>query len=114
MFKFDKSRYPNSYDWLTKKQQNQILNWLENEYYLMKSAEETKVDSASMEDVSARCAALESHYKSSLQGAKSILSNLDIYAEYDWPGHEGKFFLATYEDAERYKKEMVERVYDSE
>ncbi len=109
MFKFNKSRYPNSYGWLTKKQQNEIIGWFENEDFLMREAEEDGKNIEYLDDVSALCSSFENHYKNRIQAAKSVLSIADIYIEYDWPEHEGEYFLATYEDAKKRYDALLER-----
>lgn len=40
-----------------------------------------------------------------LRGAQSILRSMGVFVEYNWPGHEHEYFLATAADAERYRKE---------
>lgn len=108
MFKFNKSRYPNSYGWLTQKQQSEIISWFENEDFLMRAAEKDKNSVKYSDDVSALCNSFENHYKNRIQAAKSVLSIADIYVEYDWPEHEGKYFLATYEDAKKRYDALLE------
>lgn len=108
MFKFNKSRYPNSYGWLTQKQQSEIIGWFENEDFLMRAAEKDKNSVKYSDDVSALCNSFENHYKNRIQAAKSVLSIADIYVEYDWPEHEGKYFLATYEDAKKRYDALLE------
>ncbi len=109
MFKFNKSRYPNSYGWLTKKQQNEIIGWFENEDFLMKAAEEDKNNIECSDDISALCGSFENHYRNRIQAAKSVLSITDIYVEHGWTGHEGKYFLATYDDAKAHGRELEDR-----
>lgn len=109
MFKFNKSRYPNSYGWLTKKQQNEIISWFENEEFLMKAAAEDGKNIEYSDDVSALCSSFENHYRNRIQAAKSVLSIADIYVEHGWKGHEGRYFLATYDDAKSHETELEKR-----
>ena len=107
MFKFNKSRYPNSYGWLTQKQQSEIISWFENEDFLMRAAEKDKNSVKYSDDVSALCNSFENHYKNRIQAAKSVLSIADIFVEYGWSGHKGEYFLATYNDAKEHEKELA-------
>lgn len=43
------------------------------------------------------------NYLSNLSGMKKTLESIGIYVEYDWPGHRGKWFFPTYNDALGYK-----------
>ena len=74
----------------------------------MRAAEKDKNSVKYSDDVSALCNSFENHYKNRIQAAKSVLSIADIYVEYDWPEHEGKYFLATYEDAKKRYDALLE------
>lgn len=109
MFKFNRSMYPSSYGWLTKKQQNEILNWFKYEDSLMQGAEELQNDMLH-NDITEICSLGKNLYNSRIQAAKSILSVIDVYVEYGWKDHENEYFLATYDDAAKHAKELEEKI----
>lgn len=42
-------------------------------------------------------------YLSNLSGMKKTLESMEIYVEYDWPGHRGEWFFPTYNEALDYE-----------
>lgn len=88
--------YPEHYNYLTKDQQESVLSWFNTTKDIERSIISNSVKSKSEN---------RERYETQLCGAQSILRSMGIFVEYNWPGHEHEYFLATAADAERYRKE---------
>lgn len=77
--RFSTEEYPNNYDWMTESQKQKLL------------AEYAHV----------REKAINGHLRfvDYLRELNTVLEILNIHIEYDWVGHRGELFLATYNDA---------------
>lgn len=96
--------YPEHYNYLTKDQQESVLSWFNTTKDIERSIISTSVKSKSERELKAFFENRE-RYETQLRGAQSILRTMGVFVEYNWPGHEHEYFLATSADAERYRKE---------
>lgn len=96
----DENEYPQNYDWIPQDKQDAIVDFLndseKNRMSVFNMARSknpaAKKHAAFLEQQwRERCAA---HH-----AIENLLESLGIKAEYDWVGHRGKYFLATYDDA---------------
>lgn len=77
--RFSIEEYPNNYDWMTESQKRILLS----EYkYVRKMAVDGNLK-----------------YVDYLRELNTVLEILNIHIEYNWVGHRGEYFLATYDDA---------------
>lgn len=117
----DISLYPDNYDWLNSEQQIIIISYmngvqdLADRYYEKYSLElESSIDDEeqSKKDIE-KYLRLYNHTITSLTGSKNAYATLNIMCEYDWPGHDHKWFLATKEDAQNYNELQETEVDDN-
>lgn len=101
MYYINEDAYPQNYDWLAKEQQKAILDYFIDakkqchDWCVLYS--NTKKNNPS------EAVVYKNRWKRAdkeLDAIDSFLSNvLNIKIEYDWCGHRGEYFLATYDDA---------------
>lgn len=119
----DVDSYPENYDWLDTNQQDIIINYmngvqnLANRYYQNYSNElnatfDPNYKEEHDKDIE-RYLRLYNHTVTSLTGSKNAYATLNILCEYDWPGHDKKWFLATRKDAEDYNEFQETEVDDN-
>ena len=119
----DVNLYPENYDWLNLDQQVIIISYmngvqdLANRYYEKYLTElNATFDSSLIEkhnkDIE-KYLRLYNHTITSLTGSKNAYATLNIMCEYDWPGHDQKWFLATKEDAQNYNEFQETEVEDN-
>ena len=99
MYYLDEDCFPADYDWLTQEQQEGIL----------RAVKEYRDHAASLwHDYQSHKGTDESEYfRQAWRRAEDVacaidrflLDVLNIHVEYNWCGHRGKYFLATYNDA---------------
>lgn len=99
MVYINEDEYPQNYDWLSQKQQDAILDYITDGaeyaqhwwrmYCEHKNKDDADVYKKIWEEVVDELDAI-SHFLDVVLGIK---------VEYDWRGHRGKYFLATYDDA---------------
>ena len=96
--------YPDNYDFITNDQQESVLSWFNTAKDIERSIISASVKSKSERELKVFSENRE-RYETQLRGAQSILRTMGVFVEYNWPGHEHEYFLATSTDAERYRKE---------
>lgn len=110
--------YPYNYDWLSDQEKSIIVNYLNgvqnlaNRYYDQYLDELAKINDGENTDVE-KYLRLYNHTITSLTGSKNAYATLKIMCEYDWPGHDQKWFLATKEDAQNYNEFQETEVEDN-
>jgi len=96
--------YPDNYDYLTKEKQASVLSWFNTTKDIERSIIGSSTKSKSEDELKVFSDTRE-RYEAKLRGAQSILRTMGVFVEYNWPGHEHEYFLATAADAVRYRKE---------
>lgn len=94
--------YPEKYA-LTKEQQESVLSWFNTTKSIERSVLKHAVDAKSEDEVKIY-SNLREKYETRLKAAQSILRSMGVFVEYNWPGHEHEYVLATKADAEDYEK----------
>lgn len=96
----DENDYPQNYDWLSQEKQQAIIDMMNDHYerrlhmFSLARSKGTTVDNH-------RDFIERQWYNMCEQedGMMLLLESLGIKLEYDWVGHRGTYFLATYDDA---------------
>lgn len=97
----NENEYPQNYDWLPQEKQQAIVDTM-NELYQDKLETFGMARSKSSALTEEYHNFLEEMWKNKCQreyGMMDMLDALGIKVEYDWVGHRGTHFLATYDDA---------------
>lgn len=111
--------YPGNYDWLSDQEKSIIINYLNgvqnlaNRYYDQYLNELAKKANNDKDTDVQKYLRLYNHTITSLTGSKNAYATLRIMCEYDWPGHDQKWFLATKEDAQNYNEFQETEVEDN-
>jgi hypothetical protein len=111
--------YPGNYDWLSDQEKSIIVNYLNgvqnlaNRYYNQYLDELAKKANNNKDADVEKYLRLYNHTITSLTGSKNAYATLRIMCEYDWPGHDHKWFLATKEDAQNYNEFQETEVEDN-
>ena len=96
--------YPENYDQFTQEQQDSILSWFNTTKQIERGLISYSTKSKNENELKALSDRREK-YEVRLRAAQSILRTMGVFVEYNWPGHEHEYFLATRADAELYRKE---------
>lgn len=94
----DENEYPQNYDWLPQEKQQAIIDML-NE---TSDSRLRLYRMARSKDFQEHADFLERQFQKKCDREYAMMDMLDalgIKVEYDWAGHRGTYFLATYDDA---------------
>lgn len=94
----DENKYPQNYDWLSQEKQQAIIDMM-NE---TSDSRSRLYRMARSKDFQKHNDFLERQWKKMCDREDAMMDMLDaigIKVEYDWVGHRGTYFLATYDDA---------------
>lgn len=94
----DENEYPQNYDWLPQEKQQAIIDMM-NE---TRDSRSRLYRMARSKDFQKHADFLERQWKKMCDREDAMLDMFDalgIKVEYDWAGHRGTYFLATYDDA---------------
>lgn len=94
----DENEYPQNYDWLPQEKQQAIIDMM-NE---TSDSRSRLYRMARSKDFQKHGDFLERRWKKMCDREDAMMDMLDalgIKVEYDWVGHRGTYFLATYDDA---------------
>lgn len=94
----DENEYPQNYDWLPQEKQQAIIDTL-NE---TSDSRLRLYRMACSKDFQEHADFLERQWQKKYEREYAMMDMLDalgIKVEYDWAGHRGTYFLATYDDA---------------
>lgn len=96
----DENEYPQNYNWLTQEKQQAIIDMMQKNYEsraTMYKLARSKTHLAEKHRDFAECQWEKMCGRE--HAMLDILEVLGIKVEYDWVGHRGTYFLATYDDA---------------
>lgn len=94
----DENEYPQNYDWLPQEKQQAIIDMM-NE---TSDSRSRLYQMARSKDFQKHADFLERRWRKWCDREDAMMDMLDaigIKVEYDWVGHRGTYFLATYDDA---------------
>ena len=114
MHYIDEDMYPKNYDWLSKDKQQAILNYLadikeqSNIWYMHYLQNQNTPNEEFYKKI------WREYFDECDAIAYFLARTLDIYIEYDWCGHRGQYFFATYDDAVDENNFLFDLEHDSE